>query len=90
VVCGALLLAGRYVPLALTVLAPVIVNILAFHIFLEPAMLPLPIVVLALEITLAWHYRDVFRPMLQARVAPTAGDASSTNDASPIGGAARA
>jgi uncharacterized membrane protein YphA (DoxX/SURF4 family) len=36
-VTGLLLLAGRYVPLALTLLAPVMVNILAFHLFLEPS-----------------------------------------------------
>ena len=34
-IAGALLLANRFVPLALIVLAPVIVNIIAFHLFLE-------------------------------------------------------
>src|SRR5438128_11789508 len=37
---GFLLLIGRYVPLGLTLLGPVIVNILLFHIFLEPTGLP--------------------------------------------------
>ena len=41
-VTGLLLLAGRYVPLALTVLAPVVVNIVAFHLFLAPAGLAVP------------------------------------------------
>ncbi|MEP7053586.1 MAG: DoxX family protein, partial [Pseudomonadota bacterium] len=36
VLAGALLLGNRYVPLALAVLAPVIINIVAFHLFLEP------------------------------------------------------
>jgi uncharacterized membrane protein YphA (DoxX/SURF4 family) len=67
VVAGALLLSGRYVPLALTLLAPVIVNIVAFHAFLAPAGLALPVVVLALEIVLAWSYRASFRSVLQAR-----------------------
>lgn len=36
---GALLLVNRFVPLALALIAPVIVNIIAFHIFLSPLML---------------------------------------------------
>jgi uncharacterized membrane protein YphA (DoxX/SURF4 family) len=66
VVAGALLLCNRYVPLALTLLAPGLVNILAFHLFLEPSGLPLPVILLALEIYLARKYRYAFRPMLQA------------------------
>ncbi|MCI0540892.1 MAG: DoxX family membrane protein, partial [Verrucomicrobiales bacterium] len=38
---GLLLLIGRYVPLGLTLLGPVIVNILLFHIFLERTGLPM-------------------------------------------------
>ncbi|HVN26859.1 MAG TPA: hypothetical protein VMT64_00155, partial [Candidatus Binataceae bacterium] len=38
---GACLLVGFYVPLALAVLAPVVINILLFHIFLAPAGIPL-------------------------------------------------
>jgi uncharacterized membrane protein YphA (DoxX/SURF4 family) len=77
VVAGVLLLAGRYVPLALTLLAPVIVNILGFHLFLAPSGIGLPLVVLALEVVLAWSYRSAFRPLLRARVAPDAsGDAA--------------
>src|SRR5262245_47267769 len=72
VLAGTLLLSGRYVPLALTLLAPVIVNIVGFHAFLAPAGLALPIIVLALEIVLAWSYRSAFRPLLRARVAPDA------------------
>jgi uncharacterized membrane protein YphA (DoxX/SURF4 family) len=71
VASGLLLLIGRFVPLALALLAPVVVNIIMFHAFLAPAGLPVPILVLALELGLAWSYRDAFRPMLAARVAPT-------------------
>ena len=67
VVAGLLLLGGRFVPLGLTLLAPIVVNIVGFHLFLAPAGLPLPIVVLALELYLAWSYRTSFAPMLQAR-----------------------
>jgi uncharacterized membrane protein YphA (DoxX/SURF4 family) len=41
---GLLLLIGRFVPLGLTLLGPVIVNILLFHVFLEPTGLPMAIV----------------------------------------------
>lgn len=70
IVAGALLLSGRFVPLALALLAPVLVNIVAFHALLAPAGLALPIVLLATELYLAWSYRAAFAPMLRAVVAP--------------------
>jgi putative oxidoreductase len=70
VVAGALLLSGRLVPLALTVLAPVIVNIVAFHLFLAPSGLPVPILVVALEIALARSYWSAFAGLMRVRVAP--------------------
>ena len=72
---GVLLLGNRYVPLALTLLAPVIVNIVAFHTFLAPPN-PVTFPVLASEIYLAWSYRAAFRPMLAARTAPAVGEAA--------------
>ena len=68
---GAALLLRRFVPLALAVLAPIIVNIVGFHLFLQPAGLPIASLVAALEIYLAWSYRDAFRPMLRARPEPS-------------------
>src|SRR6476646_9889721 len=49
VLAGALLLSGFFVPLALTLLAPVIVNIVAFHLFLAPGTYAVVGVVLASE-----------------------------------------
>src|SRR5947207_2751540 len=69
-VAGLLLLSGRYVPLALTLLAPVIVNILGFHLFLEKGGFALPLVVLAAEIYLAWTYRAAFAPLLRSHATP--------------------
>lgn len=71
VVVAVLLLSNRFVPLALTLIAPVIVNIMLVHLFLAPLMLTLPVTVLVLELYLAWAYRGAFRPMLAARVAPS-------------------
>jgi hypothetical protein len=69
VAVGALLLANRFVPLALVVIAPVIVNIFAFHAFLAPSGVVLASVLVALEIALAWAHRSAFRPLLTARIA---------------------
>jgi uncharacterized membrane protein YphA (DoxX/SURF4 family) len=66
VVGGVLLLIGRFVPLALALLAPVVVNIVLFHAFLAPGGLPLAIIVVLLELYLAWKHRDAFAPMLRA------------------------
>src|ERR1041385_935244 len=65
---GALLLSGWYVPLGLTLLGPVIVNILCFHIFLESKGLPLAIVVSVLALFLLWAYREIGRASCRERV----------------------
>ena len=65
VIGGALLLIGVAVPFALVILAPVIVNIVAFHIYLAPALLPMALVVAALEVFLAWYYRAAFAPLFK-------------------------
>jgi uncharacterized membrane protein YphA (DoxX/SURF4 family) len=63
---GVLLLANRFVPLALALLAPVVVNILCFHVFLAPQGLPLAVVISAAEAGLAWRYRRAYRGILAA------------------------
>jgi hypothetical protein len=65
-VAGLLLLTNRFVPLALALIAPVIVNIFLFHAFLAPSGLVLASALVAAELYLAWSYRDAFRPMLTA------------------------
>jgi len=69
VVAGLLLLSGFFVPLALAILAPIVINIVGFHLFLAPSGLPVPLAVLAAEIFLAWSYRAAFAPMLHLRTA---------------------
>jgi len=70
VLTAVLLLSNRFVPLALALIAPIVVNIVAFHAFLAPAGMALPLLLLATELFLAWSYRGVFAPMLKARVQP--------------------
>lgn len=69
-VVGVLLLSNRFVPLALALIAPVLVNIIAFHVFLAPSGIGPGAFLLVLEIYLAWSYRSAFRPMLAARSSP--------------------
>lgn len=63
---GGLVLLGL-VPLGLLILAPVIVNIIAFHIFLAPDGLPLALVVAALELFLAWAHREAYAALFGLR-----------------------
>ena len=67
VIGGLLLLVGRFVPLGLTILGAVIVNIWAFHLLMAPEVAGLPpaIVVTILELFLVWSYRDRFAGILR-------------------------
>jgi putative oxidoreductase len=66
VIGGLLLLIGRFVPLGLTILGAIIVNIWIFHILMAPEGLPPAIVVTILELFLVWRYRDAFAGILRA------------------------
>src|SRR6266700_447401 len=68
---GILLLLNRFVPLALVLLMPVLVNIIAFHIFLQPAGFAPGAILTALELFLAWGYRASYCPILTSRATPT-------------------
>jgi putative oxidoreductase len=62
---GLLLLIGRFVPLGLTILAAIIVNIWTFHLLMAPEGLPPAVVVTILELFLVWSYRDRFAGILR-------------------------
>ena len=70
VLIGAMLLTNRFVPLALALLAPIIVGIITFHVAMQPATIGPGIAVLVMELYLAWAYRGAFRPMLHAKTSP--------------------
>lgn len=67
---GILLLMNRFVPLALLLIMPVLVNIIAFHVFLQPAGVVPGAVLMVIELYLAWCYRSAYRPLLTARATP--------------------
>ncbi len=67
VIAGLLLLVGRYVPLALVLLGPILVNILLFHIlFAGGAGIGPGLVCTILEVFLIWAYRLSFRGLFDA------------------------
>lgn len=66
-VCGAAFLLGRFVPLAAVVIFPIILNILMFHIFLEPSGLPIAILLMIGDLFLAYYYRDKYKPLFVAK-----------------------
>jgi uncharacterized membrane protein YphA (DoxX/SURF4 family) len=68
--CGAMLVLGIFVPLALVLLAPVLVNIVAFHLMLSPAGIQLAMGLVLIELLLAWAYWPSFATVLDPR-APT-------------------
>jgi uncharacterized membrane protein YphA (DoxX/SURF4 family) len=55
-----LLIGGRLVPLGLTVLGPVIVNIVLYHIFLDQQGLPMACIISIFSLFLLWAYREKF------------------------------
>ncbi|MGC1678263.1 MAG: DoxX family membrane protein [Candidatus Binataceae bacterium] len=65
VIGGILLLIGVFVPFALVILAPVVVNIFFFHLFLDPGEIPLAIVVVIFELFLAWRHSAAFAPLFR-------------------------
>ena len=63
---GLLLLIGRFVPLGLTLLGPVVVNIVLFHVFMDRTGLAIAFVVLLLCLFLVWSYRSAFAGLFRA------------------------
>jgi putative oxidoreductase len=68
-VSGLLLLAGRFVPLALTLLAGMLVNIMLFNATLFPGAVLPTLVLGALEIFMVWAYRESFAGVFSAKAA---------------------
>ena len=67
VVAGSLLIVNRFVGLAIAVLAPIIVNILCFHVFMMPSGLALAIAVAGIWGFLAYRHRHCFCALLVSK-----------------------
>lgn len=68
IIVGALLLTNKFVPLALILLAPLSVNVVLFHLFLDPASIGPAALVTIMNIYLAYVNKDKYRPLLSARL----------------------
>ena len=71
IIGGVLLLVGRYVPLGITVLGPLVFNIFLFHALLEPSGRPLAGFVALLWLLLLWFYRAYFAGLFTAKATPS-------------------
>lgn len=72
-VCGALLISGFFVPLALVILAPISIHIFLVHLFMAPEGVPLAVIIGFLIIYLAFFskpyspvIKQLFRPKVQS------------------------
>ena len=68
VIAGVLLLINRYVPLAVAILAPVLVNILTFHVLMAPSGLPMALFVALLWAVIFIEVRPAFSGLFQSRL----------------------
>ena len=69
VVAGLLLILRFYVPLLLVILMPISLNILLFHIFLAPSGIGFSVLIIALQLFLAWQYRDSYKGLFVGKPA---------------------
>lgn len=83
VAVGLALLTNRFVPLALVVLAPITVNITAYHL-LAPAGLPMALAIVVLQLTVAWHHRATFAPLLRPTAAPAESKPKGSSTQIPV------
>lgn len=66
-ICGLALISGRFVPLALVVLSPIIVNIFFVHVFLAPEGLPVAIFLVIANSFLAYTNWDKYKPLFESK-----------------------
>jgi len=65
--CGIALLVGRFVPLAVVILFPILINIILFHANLEPKQLPMIIGLLLADLFVAYYYRANYKGLFAAK-----------------------
>jgi uncharacterized membrane protein YphA (DoxX/SURF4 family) len=65
--CGVAFVTGRFVPLAVVLISPIIINIFMFHAFLQPEGLPLASFLVLGNCFLAYANRDRYKPLLSIK-----------------------
>lgn len=81
---GFMLLTNFYVPLALVLLSPIVVNIFCFHLFMNPAgwaigIYPVGVTIVLAELGLAWFYREYFQSLFIRRAIAKTENTDSLN-----------
>lgn len=71
IICGILLLSNRFIPLAIAILSPIIVNILLLHLFVDPSLLLLVIFLVIALGYLLFYYRKNFLSILERKPDPS-------------------
>jgi putative oxidoreductase len=65
--CGLAFITGFFNKLAAIVIFPILINIVLFHAFLEPAELPMMIVLLLFDLYIAYYYRETYKALFAAK-----------------------
>lgn len=68
-IAGVLLLVNRFVPVALTLLGPILVNIVLFHVLMEPKGIGMAIITVALWSIVFYRERSAFKGIFVAKSA---------------------
>lgn len=64
-ICGLAFVSGRFVPLATVLIAPIIVNIVLIHAFLQPSGLPIAGFLVVANGLVAYQHREAYRALLR-------------------------
>lgn len=67
IVCGIAFITNRFVPLAAVIIAPVTINIVLFHLFLDRAGLPVAVFLLVANLMTAYVHRERYRGLFVAK-----------------------
>ncbi|MBM7585163.1 putative membrane protein YphA (DoxX/SURF4 family) [Bacillus pakistanensis] len=70
ILCGALLLINLFIPLVLTILSPIVVNIFLLHLFLDHSLLLLAVMLVIAYSYLLFYYRNNFKSLLEKKPKP--------------------
>ncbi|WP_374948420.1 DoxX family protein [Mucilaginibacter sp.] len=66
-ICGLLLVIGRFAALATVVIFPITVNILLLHIYADPANIGGSIILLVFNLFMAYYYRKNYAPIFAVK-----------------------
>ena len=66
-ICGLMLLIGRFATLATLVIFPITVNIILFHAYADPANIGGGIILLVFNLFMAYYYRKNYAPLFAVK-----------------------